>query len=160
LSLEGGVLDRKKFNKQFRTMTQDVIVELQQHTGSHPLTNCVGPKESGIYALYFKSLLQPIYIGSAKRSLRGRLKDHFKRLTGRVALEEVTVRFITFDSVQAISFEEALILHYCPEWNNSGFGNGDPDRSVGISKWHQNFPLLNSHKEEESEKHDTTRTSS
>lgn len=140
MSREGRVLDRKKFDKNFRTMKQDVIVELQNTLG-HPLLKGVGPAKSGIYALYFQDVLK--YVGSAKRTIRQRLKEHIQRLDGRIALNDMTVRFLIFDDSEALYFEDVIIKHHKPEWNKSGFGNGDPGRNKrGASKWHKKFPLI------------------
>jgi hypothetical protein len=69
------------------------------------LTRGVGPKASGIYALYFKDQL--VYIGKAsrgttksKRTLRARLAEHVVKISARqsIALDEMKCRYLTFES--------------------------------------------------------------
>ena len=135
------MIDRTKNDKEFRRMTHETINELN-HAISHELRKDNGPKASGLYALYLKSSL--IYIGSTKRTLRQRLNEHVKTLEGRkgLALEDMSFSYITYDGNKARYFEFELTDHYLPEWNKSGFGNADPDRSLGISKWHTKYPLI------------------
>lgn len=112
----------------------------------------VGPTESGIYALYYNSAL--VYVGKAskettksKRHLRGRLGEHITKISGsqNITLNEVQCRYLTFDSEWWVfAAEYALIAHYAPEWNASGFGSKIP--GVGrpgtdrVSKWYAQFP--------------------
>ncbi len=111
------------------------------------------PLLSGIYVLYFKRKL--VYIGKAsrgttksKRTLRSRLNEHVGKLENRqnLPMSEVCCRFLTIESDWFVwAAEFALINHYSPEWNNSGFGSKVP--GVGrpgthrVSKFNQLFPL-------------------
>lgn len=112
----------------------------------------VGPKESGIYALYHNGDL--VYIGKAskettksKRDLRGRLNEHVRKIDDRqnISLAEMECRYLTFDSDWwVIAAELAIIRNYEPAWNESGFGSKTP--GVGrpgthrVSAWDQQFP--------------------
>ncbi len=107
---------------------------------------------SGIYALYFKGDL--VYIGKASkgttkssRTLRARLAEHISKIGGRhnIELAEIQCRFLTFSSEWWVfAAEFALMSHYQPEWNNSGFGSKVP--GVGrpgtdrVSRWNELFP--------------------
>ena len=107
----------------------------------------------GFYALYFKKD-QPVYIGKAskgttksKRTLRARLAEHAAKISWRqnITLDEVKCRYLTFSSEWWVFAEEfALITHYQPEWNASGFGSKVP--GVGrpgterVSRWDDLFP--------------------
>jgi hypothetical protein len=117
-----------------------------------PLTKLAGPQASGIYALYFKKRL--VYIGKAskgttksKRTLRARLAEHVGKISGRknITLDDMQCRYLTFDSEWWVfAAEFALITHYQPEWNESGFGSkvpgvGRPGTSR-ISRWNELFP--------------------
>jgi Eco29kI restriction endonuclease. len=118
-----------------------------------PLTRGVGPQSSGIYALYFKDRL--VYIGKAskgttksKRTLRGRLGEHVSKIAGRqnIALADMKCRYLTFESEWWVfAAEFALMTHYQPEWNASGFGSKVP--GIGrpgtdrISRWNELFPV-------------------
>ena len=112
----------------------------------------VGPQSSGIYALYFKGQL--VYIGKAskgttksKRTLRSRLAEHRGKIAKRqnITPDDVQCRYLTFESEWWVfAAEFALIMHYNPEWNESGFGSKVP--GVGrpgthrVSRWDQLFP--------------------
>lgn len=118
-----------------------------------PLTKGVGPQASGIYVLYFKDRL--VYIGKAskgttksKRTLRGRLSEHVSKISGRrhISLADMKCRYLTFNSEWWVfAAEFALMTHYRPEWNESGFGSKVP--GVGrpgtyrVSRWNELFPL-------------------
>jgi hypothetical protein len=112
----------------------------------------VGPPSSGVYALYHKRRL--VYIGKAskgttksKRTLRGRLNEHVSKIGGRqnISLDEMHCRFLTFTSEWWVfAAEFALIGHYKPEWNESGFGSKVPGRgrpgTERVSRWDDRFP--------------------
>jgi Eco29kI restriction endonuclease len=128
------------------------VVEKLEDSPSMPLIKGVGPNESGVYALYFLNEL--VYIGKASkgttkslRSLRARLAEHVAKLSQRsgLSMANVTCRYLVFDSEWWVfAAEFALISHYSPEWNDSGFGSNTP--GVGrpgtsrISKFDAKFP--------------------
>lgn len=117
-----------------------------------PLAKGVGPQESGIYALYHHGAL--VYVGKvskgttkSKRHLRGRLAEHITKISGRsnITLCEMSCRYLTFLSEWWVfAAEFALIVHYEPDWNSTGFGSKTP--GVGrpgtdrVSKWDDRFP--------------------
>ncbi len=128
------------------------VVEKLEGTPFLPLTRGVGPKASGIYALYFKGRL--VYIGKAskettksKRTLRARLSEHAGKISERknISLGEMKCRYLTFSSEWWVfAAEFALITHYDPEWNGSGFGSkiegvGRPGTDR-VSRWNDLFP--------------------
>ncbi|MGD0134226.1 MAG: Eco29kI family restriction endonuclease [Bryobacteraceae bacterium] len=112
----------------------------------------VGPLASGVYALYFEDRL--VYIGKASkgttksgRTLRARLNEHVSKISGRknISLEGMKCRYLTFASEWWVfAAEFALISHYQPKWNDSGFGSKVP--GVGrpgtdrVSRWNESFP--------------------
>jgi Eco29kI restriction endonuclease len=116
------------------------------------LTKGAGPQASGIYALYFKDRL--VYIGKAskettksKRTLRARLAEHVGKISGRktITLDDMKCRCLTFASEWWVfAAEFALMTHYRPEWNESGFGSKKP--GIGrpgthrVSRWNELFP--------------------
>lgn len=128
------------------------VVEELEKSPLLALRRGVGPTASGIYALYFKEEL--VYIGKAtkeitksKRTLRARLAEHVGKLSARqnITLEDMKCRYLTFDSDWwVIAAEFALITHYTPEWNQSGFGSkaegvGRPGTDR-VSKFNKLFP--------------------
>lgn len=117
-----------------------------------PLAQGVGPLASGIYALYFQEQL--VYIGKAskgttksKRTLRARLSEHISKINGseNISLDQMKCRYLTFDSEWWVfAAEFALMAHFKPEWNESGFGSkvpgvGRPGTSR-VSRWNEKFP--------------------
>ncbi len=117
------------------------------------LAKDVGPKASGVYALYHHGKL--VYVGKAskgttksKRTLRARLNEHLKKISTRknITPKDVSCRYLTFNSEWWVfAAEFALINHYEPEWNASGFGSKVPGKgrpgTTRISRWDDQFPL-------------------
>jgi len=128
------------------------IVEKLESSPKIPLDKRVGPRASGIYALYFKGNL--VYVGKATkemtksgRTLRDRLNEHVNKIGTRqkIELADMECRYLTFQSEWWVfAAEFALMVHYRPEWNESGFGSKVP--GVGrpgtdrVSRWDALFP--------------------
>lgn len=131
---------------------REQVVQKLQSSPLLPLSRSVGPDQSGIYALYFKDKI--VYVGKAskgttksKRTLRSRLSEHAGKIGERqnISLSQVQCRYLTFTSEWWVfAAEFALITHYQPEWNASGFGSKVP--GVGrpgthrVSRWDELFP--------------------
>ena len=129
------------------------VVEKLEASPLLALSRGIGPALSGIYALYFKGKL--VYVGKAsrgttksKRTLRSRLSEHVGKIERRqnITLAQMKCRYLTFSSEWWVfAAEFALMMHYQPEWNASGFGSKMP--GVGrpgthrISRWDDLFPL-------------------
>ncbi len=117
-----------------------------------PLKKDAGPPASGIYVHYHKGVL--VYLGKAskgttksKRTLRGRLNEHVDKILSRrnITIDEVQCRYLTFNSEWWVfAAELALISHYHPAWNTTGFGSKIPGKgrpgTDRVSKWDQMFP--------------------
>lgn len=130
----------------------DQVVKNLEASPALPLDRGVGPAESGIYALYFKGEL--VYVGKASkemtksgRTLRTRLGEHRTKIAGRqnITPEEVTCRFLTFDSDWwVVAAEFAVIRHYAPKWNYTGFGSKVPGKgrpgTERVSTFDNDFP--------------------
>lgn len=131
---------------------REQVVEKLEGSPEYPLERGVGPQESGVYALYHNGRL--VYVGKAsrdttksKRTLRTRLNEHVGKIEGRrnISLQEVTCRYLTFASEWWVfAAEVALIAHYEPEWNASGFGSKVPGKGRPgtdyVSRWDDKFP--------------------
>ncbi|MEX2214133.1 MAG: Eco29kI family restriction endonuclease [Phycisphaeraceae bacterium] len=134
-----------------RGIREQVVQKLE----SSPLLSLqkgIGPQASGIYALYHKGKL--VYIGKAskgttksKRTLRGRLNEHCAKIEGRqnISCADLKCRYLTFQSEWWVfAAEYALMVHYRPEWNESGFGSKVPGKgrpgTDRISRWNELFP--------------------
>ena len=128
------------------------VVEKLESSPLLPLNKNIGPPASGIYALYHKDQL--VYLGKAskgatksKRTLKDRLNEHVGKIIGRqnIALTEMRCRYLTFSSEWwAFAAELALISHYNPEWNASGFGSKMPGAgrpgTHRVSPWDSLYP--------------------
>lgn len=131
---------------------REQVVEKLENSPLLPLSRGVGPHSSGIYALYFKGKL--VYVGKAskgttksKRTLRARLSEHAGKIDGRgnISVSEMKCRYLTFDSEWWVfAAEFALITHYRPEWNESGFGSKVPGKgrpgTERVSRWNVLYP--------------------
>lgn len=147
-----GVDDPHYFDFDLDRGIRDQVVEKLETSPLLPLERGVGPALSGIYALYFKGQL--VYVGKvsrettkSRRTLRGRLNEHIGKIESRqnITLADMQCRFLTFASEWWVfAAEFALITHYQPEWNASGFGGKTP--GIGrpgtdrISRWDALFP--------------------
>jgi hypothetical protein len=130
------------------------VVEKLEASPLLELAKNIGPALSGIYALYYKGAL--VYLGKAsggstrsKRTLRSRLNEHVGKISGRgnISLAEMKCRYLTFSSEWWVfAAEFALISHYAPQWNYSGFGSKVPGAgrpgTHRISRWDDLFPRL------------------
>jgi hypothetical protein len=100
-----------------------------------------------VYALYRSG--QIVYAGKAlgNTTLAGRLSDHFRKVTGRRGIEpsQLTCRFLIIQGDWFVrAAEDALITHYKPMWQGSGFGRHAPGGGrPGLrgSKWEEEYPL-------------------
>lgn len=134
------------------------VVEKLEASPLLPLEKKVGPQLSGVYGLYFNSKL--VYIGKASkgmtrsgRTLRERLNEHCGKIAGRqnISCADMECRFLTFESEWWVfAAEFALMVHYRPEWNESGFGSKTPGKgrpgTHRVSRWNHQFPpQLKSH---------------
>jgi hypothetical protein len=128
------------------------VIEALEASRKLSLRKGVGPADSGVYALYYKGEL--VYLGKASkgttesgRTLRDRLNEHVDKIASRegITLDDVECRYLTFQSEWWVfAAELALISHYRPTWNKSGFGAKVPGAgrpgTHRISKWDSLFP--------------------
>jgi hypothetical protein len=140
------------FNFDLDRGIREQVVEKLEGSPMLPLEKKVGPQSSGVYALYHKDTL--VYIGKASkgmtksaRTLRERLNEHCGKIAARqnISCTEMTCRFLTFESEWWVfAAEFALMVHYRPEWNESGFGSKAPGKgrpgTDRVSRWNQRFP--------------------
>ena len=143
--------DPHRFEFDLDRGIRDQIVERLEQSPLLPLLRGAAPAESGIYALYFKGAL--VYVGKAssgttksQRTLRTRLNEHVGKIKKRqnITLTDMACRYLTFESDWwAFAAEFALMDHYRPEWNASGFGSKVPGRGrpgLKVSQWDTLFP--------------------
>lgn len=130
---------------------KEQLIEKLENSPALPLVKGVGPKLSGVYALYFDGEL--VYAGKAskgttksERTLRARFAEHFGKLTKyNVPMDKVTCRYLTVESEWWVfACEFALITFYQPKWNGSGYGSKTPGKgrpgTDRVSAWDKMFP--------------------
>ena len=134
-----------------RGIREQVVEKLESSPKLH-LTKGVGPPSSGIYALHYKGKL--VYVGKASkettksgRTLKMRLTEHADKISNRknISLEDMRCQYLTLESEWWVfAAEFALINHYKPLWNGSGFGSkiegkGRPGTDR-VSRWNELYP--------------------
>lgn len=144
--------DPHRFDFDLDRGIQEQVVERLEHSPLLGLAEGVGPRFSGIYALYHGGRL--VYIGKAStgmtksgRTLRQRLAEHRSKIATRqnIALADVQCRYLTFASDWWVfAAEYALMAYYQPAWNDTGFGSKTPGRgrpgTHRVSQWDAAFP--------------------
>lgn len=145
-------VDPHEFVFELDRAIQSQVLEKLEKSPLIDLGKDVGPVASGIYALYWKAEL--VYVGKAsqattksKRTLRARLNEHVSKISGRqnIDLSEMTCRYLTILSDWFVwAAENALITHFDPAWQHSGFGSKTPGAgrpgTHRVSQWNQQFP--------------------
>ena len=138
--------EQHKFVFEFDKAYNHQLIEKFEASPAHPLSEDVAPAKIWVYALYWNGGL--VYAGKAlKTTLKHRLAEHARKIGSRqrIELEEVTCRFLEIDGSWFVrAAEDALITHYSPAWNLSGFGRHDPGSGrpgIRPSKWDQDFPV-------------------
>ena len=143
--------DPHRFEFDLDRGIRDQLVERLEESPLIALQKGIAPAESGICALYFKGVL--VYVGKASsgttksgRTLRVRLNEHVGKIEKRqnITLADMACRYLTFEGEWWVfAAEFALMDHYQPEWNTSGFGSKVPGRGrpgVKTSQWDALFP--------------------
>jgi hypothetical protein len=137
--------DKHHFVFEFDKAYNAQLIEKFEASPEHALTEDVAPPEKGVYALYYRGQL--VYAGKAlNTTLRRRLVEHYRKIAGRdnIDVADVTCRFLTIDGDWFVrAAEDALIQHYSPLWQKTGFGSHVPGRGrpgTRPSRWDVQYP--------------------
>jgi hypothetical protein len=137
--------DQHQFVFEFDKAFNQQLIEKFEASPEHPLTPDVAPRMTGVYALYYRGQL--VYAGKAlNTTLARRLTEHYRKIRGRRSIDasEVSCRFLTIEGDWFVrAAEDALIQHYSPLWQKSGFGSHVPGRGrpgVRKSPWDIQYP--------------------
>ncbi len=137
--------DKHQFVFEFDKAYNAQLIEKFEASSAHPLTEDVAPFQKGVYALYHRGRI--VYAGKAlNTTLRRRLVEHHRKIVGRqnIDIADVTCRFLTIDGDWFVrAAEDALIQHYAPLWQNTGFGGHVPGRGrpgIRRSPWDVQYP--------------------
>lgn len=140
--------EQHQFIFEFDKAYNQQLIEKFEASPKHSLTPDVAPPLKGVYALYHAGEL--VYAGKAlSTTLAKRLAEHYRKLSGRQNIDpaDVSCRFLTIDGDWFVrAAEDALIQHYAPLWQNSGFGSHVPGRGrpgIRKSRWDTLYPLKN-----------------
>jgi len=144
--------DPHRFTFDLDRGIREQVIERLKDSPAISFEKNLGPRESGLYALYYDGELA--YIGKATkeftesgRTLRARLNEHLSKLARRaIDLSRVTCRYLVFDSDWwVVAAEVALIRHLNPPWNGSGLGSKTPGSgrpgTERVSKFDRLFPM-------------------
>lgn len=141
--------DGHEFFFEFDRAFNHQLVEKFEASPEHPLAPDVVPSQTGVqtgvYALYRKGQL--VYAGKAlNTTLARRLSEHYRKIARRrnIDVSDVFCRFLLIESDWFVrAAEDALIQHYTPLWQSSGFGSHVPGRGrpgIRTSRWDQEYP--------------------
>ncbi len=137
--------DKHEFIFEFDKAYNHQLIEKFEASPEHALAADVAPRIKGVYALYYRGKL--VYAGKALDTTLGRrLAEHHKKVAGRrnISVSEVSCRFLTITGDWFVrAAEDALIQHYDPSWQQSGFGSHVPGvgrPGVRRSRWDTDFP--------------------
>ncbi len=143
--------DRHRFTFNIALAYREQALDQFERSPMHPLLSHEAPELLGVYALYIENTAKkPVYVGKAtKITLARRLSEHARKIGGRrnIDVSEMWCRYLVIDTDGeewvAASAESALINHYKPEWNKSGFGGHVPGSGrpgVRVSAWDAKYP--------------------
>ncbi len=141
--------DKHEFVFEFDKAYNHQLIEKFEASPEHLLTPAVAPPLKGVYAIYYRGAL--VYAGKAlNTTLARRLLEHHRKIAGRQNIEvaDVSCRFLTIAGDWFVrAAEDALIQHYRPDWQSSGFGSHVPGRGrpgIRSSRWDNDYPLRRS----------------
>jgi hypothetical protein len=113
-----------------------------------PIRDALGAKYPGFYQLFLGS--EPKYIGKTSRPIGTRLREHLKKLYGRIgiSLDDVYCRYAFVEDPSLVDVAEGALIDFfsrrgMAEWNLSGFGSKAPGYGRGRtaeSDWTRQFP--------------------
>jgi hypothetical protein len=119
-------------SKALTDQLHDALHELEP-VALTPNNIAAAPAHPGVYQLYLADDL--VYVGSASNSLRSRLGQHHRKISGRQNIDAADVTFtcLTVDEdLTVLAPEDRLIKLFQDEgscaWNGNGFGIHDPGK--------------------------------
>jgi hypothetical protein len=137
--------EKHQFVFEFDRAYNQQLIEKFEASPEHPLTPDVAQAQKGVYALYYRGEL--VYAGKAlNTTVARRLGEHYRKIAGRTNIDvsEVSCRFLLIGGDWFVrAAEDALIQHYRPLWQSSGFGSHIPGRGrpgVRVSIWEKQYP--------------------
>ncbi len=137
--------DKHGFVFEFDKAYNQQLIEKFEASPQHQLTPDVAQAQKGVYALYHRGEL--VYAGKAlNTTVARRLGEHYRKIASRanINVSEVSCRFLLIQGDWFVrAAEDALIQHYRPLWQSSGFGSHVPGRGrpgIRVSAWDKQYP--------------------
>jgi len=123
------------------------VIEQLDQLPQRPLTSeaLQDADYAGFYQLFRNGI--SVYVGRTIRPVRQRLLEHIKKLRGRIALDEMTCKFVFVEDLTLVGLsEDSLINYFHPrhldDWGTGGFGSKATGhgRAGQTSRWHEANP--------------------
>jgi hypothetical protein len=123
------------------------LLEKLETLSVQPLDDCLGARHPGFYQIFLDG--KPVYIGKASRPIGERLREHKRKLRGRIPLTRIGCRFAYVEDPSLVDMAEGLLIKFfeaysAADWNRSGFGSkttGYGRAGTRLAKWDTDFPL-------------------
>lgn len=124
---------------------QQLLVKLESLV-HHPLDDALAAGHPGFYQLFLDG--SPVYIGKTSRSIGERMREHKKKIRGRVTFDRITCKYAYVEDPSLVDVSENALIGFfdelnAAEWNHSGFGSkvtGYGRAGQKISVWADQFP--------------------
>lgn len=124
---------------------QQLLVKLESLTPLS-LAKCLRARHPGFYQLFIDG--DPVYIGKTSRTVGERLREHVRKLRGRVDIDRMTCRFAYVEDPSLVDVSEGALIRFfdqlnAAEWNHSGFGSKVTGYGRGrqrASNWSSQYP--------------------
>lgn len=102
-----------------------LLEKLRQLTVS-PLLSCLDARYPGFYQLFLDG--RPVYIGKTSRPIGVRLREHVKKIRGRIDFARMEAKFAYVEDPSLVDVAEGALINFFDsfgeaDWNQSGFGS-------------------------------------
>ncbi|MET9973857.1 GIY-YIG nuclease family protein [Streptomyces microflavus] len=140
MTATAGAPEESTFHRSFtlsitKALGDQLAADLAKLTRTPLTRTSIGQlsERPGVYQLYLHGDF--VYVGKAEKSLPRRLRQHLKKISGRLGIAPSDMTFSCLyvaEDFSALAPEQLLINHHKDlgeiPWNNNGFGNRDPGR--------------------------------
>jgi len=102
------------------------LLEKLHRLNLRPLLDCLDARYPGFYQLFLDG--QPVYIGKTSRPVGVRLREHVKKIRGRIDYSRIEARFAYVEDPSLVDVAEGALINFFDSfgeanWNQSGFGS-------------------------------------
>lgn len=122
------------------------LLEKLRGLPNHSMSEGLEAEHPGFYQLLLDE--KPVYIGKTSRAIGARMREHVRKLRGRLSTERVTCRFAYVEDPSLVDVSENVLIRFfdeleATEWNHSGFGSkatGYGRAGQSTSDWGAQYP--------------------